>query len=224
MKRSTGFIAVIFALCAGSEAMAQACAGVEARVNARTSALTTALTTQITARTAAIVAQETLQRQQLLSALRVMVRQESLSNEQEVNADHAAQMAMSNVLVEDSVARQTHEAVTNYGSTGHAACELVEAGETVAEMMDNYSEARELMADAVREARTANNEEEFREQMAGWANLVQDADDATVQALLSGDEGRRSSVHCGCCWPPAIPARSRFRISIVALGSCIGTS
>lgn len=197
--------AVLIGISVWSSANAQSCTGVEARVNVRTSALTTAITTQITARTAAIVAQETLQRQQLLSALRVMVRQESLSNEQEVNADNAAQLAMANVIVEDSVVRQTHDAVTQYGSTGHAACELVEAGATVAEMMETYSETRELMAEAVRENRTAADEEEFREQMAGWSNLVRDADDATVQALLSGDEDAAQAFIAVVAGPPRYP-------------------
>ena len=147
MKRNLFWLTFVIGLCTGSTVLAQACTGVEARVNARTSTLTATLTTQITARTAAIVTQETLQRQQLLSALRVMVRQESLSNEQEVNADHAAQMAMSNVIVEDSVARQTHEAVTQYGSTGHAACDLVDAGDAVADMMTTYATTREAMAE-----------------------------------------------------------------------------
>lgn len=206
MKRSViGVGTFLLGMSIWSSAHAQACAGVEARVNTRTSQLTTAITTQITARTAAIVTQETLQRQQLLSALRVMVRQESLSNEQEVNADNSAQLAMSNVIVEDSVARQTHNAVTNYGSTGHAACALVEAGATVADMMDSYSEARELMAEAVRENRTAGDEEEFREQMASWANLVRDADDATVQALLSGDEDAARAFIAVVAGPPHYP-------------------
>lgn len=198
-------VVFLIGISAWSSAFAQSCTGVEARVNARTSTLTTAITTQITTRTAAIVAQETLQRQQLLSALRVMVRQESLANEQEINADNSAQMAMGNVIVEDSVARQTHEAVTNYGSTGHAACELVEAGATVAERMETYSEARELMAEAVRENRTAANEEEFREQMAGWSTLVAGADDATVQALMAGDEDAAEAFIAVVAGPPRYP-------------------
>lgn len=207
----SGVLAVltVMSLSVGAgAAVAQSCVGVEARVNTRTNALSTAITTQITARTAAVVAQETLQRQQLLSALRVMTRQESLSGQQEVNADHAAQMALANVIVEDSVARQTHEAVTDYGSTGHAACELVEAGTTVASMMENYAGVRAAMAEAVREGRTATTEAEFREMMAQWSNLVREADDATVQALLSGDEDAARAFIAVVAGPPRYPAEA----------------
>lgn len=199
-----GITTAIFMLSAGS-AFAQACSGVEARVNARTSTLSTALTTQITTRTAAVVAQETVQRQQLLSALRVMVRQESLSTEQEISADHAAQMGMANVIVEDSVAAQVHDAVTDYGSIGHAACELVEAGATVADMVENYAEVRADLAQAISERRNATTEIEFRDQMAEWSELVRDADDATVAALLSGDEDAANAFIAVVAGPPRWP-------------------
>lgn len=187
---------------------AQACLGVEARVNLQTSALVSALSTQITARTSALVAQETMERAQLLSALRVMTRQESLSGQQEANADNAAQMALANVLVENSVAWQTQQAVADYGNTGHAACELVEAGNTVATMMGNYAETRAMMGEAVREGRTAATEEEFRVRMAEWSNLVSDADEATVQALLSGDVDQAQAFIAVVAGPPRFPAEA----------------
>lgn len=199
--------AALLTVAAGG-AVAQSCTGVEARVNARTNSLSTAILSQITARTTAVVAQETLQRQQLLSAMRVLTRQESLATEQESNANHAAQMALSNVVVEDSVARQTHDAVTNYGSTGHAACELVESGATVADMVANYSAARVDMAEAVSENRTASTDAEFRTAMAEWSNLVRDSDDATVQALLAGDEDAAQSFIAVVAGPPRYPVEA----------------
>lgn len=208
MRTAIFVAATAIASLMGGTALAQACLGVEARVNLQTSTLTNAVTAQITARTSAVVAQETLQRAQLLSALRVMTRQDSLSGQQGANADHAAQMALANVIVEDSVARQTHEAVTNYGSLGHAACELVEAGTTVATMMDNYADLRTALGEAVRTGRTAGSEEEFRERMAEWSSLVREADDATVQALLSGDEEAARAFIAVVAGPPRYPVEA----------------
>lgn len=201
----------VLALCAvftGGAAFAQSCVGVEARVNVRTNTLSTTLLSQITARTTAVVAQETLQRQQLLSAVRVLTRQESLSTEQQVNANDAAQMALANVVVEDSVARMTHRAVTDYGSTGHAACELVEYGNSVSDMLTSYSNTREEMAEAVRQGRTAANEGEFRVAMANWSELVRNSDDATVQAMLSGDEDAASAFIAIVAGPPRFPSEA----------------
>lgn len=201
------YIAAAFCFVgSASSVWAQSCAGVEARVNVRTSELSSTLMAQITARTSAVVAQETLQRNQLMSAVRVMTRQSALSAEQEVNASNAAQMALSNVIVEDSVARQVHDAVTAYGNTGHGACELVEAGASVATMMDNYSTVRETMAVTISERRNARNDEEFRQQMAEWSNLVSEADDATVQSLLSGDPEAAQSFIAVVAGPPRYPA------------------
>lgn len=198
-----------FVAFGSSEVRAQSCTGVEARVNAKTSALATAITSQITARTSAVVAQETLQRTELLSAMRLMVRQESLSTEQEVKADNASQMALANVIVEDSVARQIHEAVTDYGSIGHGACELIEAGETIADMMDNYATARAEMAEQIRQNRSPETEPEYREMMAAWSAIVADSDDATVDGLLSGDEEAAKTFMAVVAGPPRYPEEAQ---------------
>lgn len=197
--------ATLALMAGGTSALAQSCAGVEGRVNARTSALQTALTSHITARTSALVAQETLQRSQLLSALRVFTRQLSLSSEQEANATDAAQMALANVIVEDSVSRQLHEAVTDYGNTGHGACELVEAGATVASALGNYTATRAAMVAAVMDRRVPADEGEFRDMMAEWSNLVRDADDATIQAVLEGDAAAAEAFIAVVAGPPRFP-------------------
>lgn len=207
-QRIIGPVLAFGAIFVGGAAFAQSCVGVEARVNVRTNTLSTTILSQITARTTAVVAQETLQRQSLLSAVRVMTRQESLSTEQQVTANDVAQMAFSNVVVEDSVARQTHRAVTDYGSTGHAACELVEYGNSVGTMLTNYSSAREEMAEAVRQGRTVATEGEFRVAMANWSDLVRDSNDATVQAMLSGDEDAAQSFIAIVAGPPRFPAEA----------------
>jgi hypothetical protein len=209
-RAGLGFVlGTTLALIAWStSALAQSCVGVEGRVNARTSALQSALTGHITARTSALVAKETLQRSQLLSALRVYTRQFSLSSEQEANATNAAQMALSNVIVEDSVNRQLHEAVTDYGNTGHAACELVEAGKTVASALGNYTATRAAMVATIMERRVPADEGEFRDMMAEWSNLVRDADDATIQAVLDGNADAAEAFIAVVAGPPRFPVEA----------------
>lgn len=207
MRVAAVLLALVGAAAAGA-AWGQSCTGVEARVNARTAELSTAITTQLAARTAAVVAQETLQRQQLLSALRVLTRQDSLASQQGVNAEHTAQMGLANVIVEESVASQVHDAVSDYGNTGFAACDLVVAGEVVSERMGAYADMRERLGEAVREGRSAADEAEFREMMADWSNLVRDADDATVQAMMSGDEEAARAFIAVVAGPPRYPVET----------------
>lgn len=205
----------VFLFPAGA-VLAQSCSGVEKRVNTETSSLTTTLTAEIESLTEQIVAQETAQRNELLSALRVGVRQEALSAEQEASADNAAQLGMANVIVEDSVAAQVHDVVTDYGTTGHAACELVEAGNTIAEMVENYAKVRADLALAISESRNAKTEEEFRDQMAEWSTLVGDADDATVASLLSGDKDAANAFIAVVAGPPRWPEEAGGGTSVLA--------
>src|SRR5690606_3267157 len=103
MRRGVALIALAAGLAAPGVALAQTCAGVESRVNSATSQLQGAVTSHITTRTSAMVAQEIYQRQRLLSAMHVLVRQDAVSSEQVTNADRAANEALANVIIEQSV-------------------------------------------------------------------------------------------------------------------------
>ena len=197
-------VALTVALAAG-EAMAVTCSGVEGRVNARTSEVSSAVTTLIAQRQAVIVAQEVLERQRLLSAVRVLTRQMATGNEQEVVADRSANLALSQTIVQQSVNTQVRQAVRDYGSTGHNPCLVVERGQTVAEMIEAYEEARDEMAEAVRARRTAGTVEEFRGRMADWSALVQGADEATIAAVLDGDEEQAETFIAVVAGPPRPP-------------------
>lgn len=203
-----GTAAAVVLTITNSEALAVTCAGVELRVNTQTSNVSSAVTALIATRQAAIVAQEVLERQRLLSAVRVLTRQMSVSGEQEVVADRASQIALSQTIIEQSVNTQVREAVRSYGNTGHNACGIVERGETVAEMIAAYDEARDEMAEAVRLRRTAGTVEEFRTQMADWSLMVQDADEATISAVLEGDEEQAETFIAVVAGPPRPPIQA----------------
>ena len=199
--------AALALVLSSGQALAVTCAGVEARVNAMTSEVSSAVTALIATRQAAIVAQEVLERHRLLSAVRVLTAQMATGNEQEVVADRAANLALSQTIVQQSVNTQVREAVRDYGSTGHNACGVVERGETVAEMIEAYDEARDEMAEAVRARRTAGTVEEFRSQMADWSTLVQGADEATIAAVLDGDEEQAETFIAVVAGPPRPPVQ-----------------
>ena len=206
-RAPTGAAVVLMVVLSAGEAAAVTCAGVEGRVNARTSEVSSAVTTLIAQRQAVIVAQEVLERQRLLSAVRVLTRQMATGNEQEVVADRSANLALSQTIVQQSVNTQVRQAVRDYGNTGHNACGVVERGEAVAEMIGAYDEARDEMAEAVRAGRTAGTVEEFRDRMADWSTLVQGADEATIAAVLDGDEEQAEAFIAVVAGPPRPPVQ-----------------
>ena len=208
MRRGVALIALAAGLAAPGVALAQTCAGVESRVNSATSQLQGAVTSHITTRTSAMVAQEIYQRQRLLSAMHVLVRQDAVSSEQVTNADRAANEALANVIIEQSVNDQMRQAVADYGSTGHNACQLVEQGRNVAAMYAAYGSARAQMAESIREQRTATNDAEFRERLAEWSELVANADDATIASVLNGDTDAAREFIAIVAGPPRPPVQA----------------
>lgn len=189
-------------------ASAQTCVGVEARVNARTSTVAAEVTSLIATRQAALVTQEIAERQRLLSSVRVLTQQMSVSGQQEVVGDRAANLALSSVIVEQSIANQTRDAITTYGNVGHNACGVVQRGYELEAMIESYDEVRAEMAERIRERRTPQDAEEFREMMADWSNLAQSADGATIQALLDGDEDQAEAFIAIVSGPPRPPLQA----------------
>lgn len=198
-------VAALLLTGTAQSALAITCAGVEARVNARTSSVSAAVTSLIATRQAALITQEIAERQRLLSAVRVLTQQMSVSGQQEVVADRAANLALSSTIVEQSVNTQTREAVQAYGNTGHNACGIVEQGYTVAAMVESYDDARREMAERVRAARSPETVEEFRQMMGDWSEMVQSANDATIAAVLDGDEDQAEAFIAIVAGPPRPP-------------------
>lgn len=199
---------VLLLLGTGSQVAAQACAGVEGRVNNRTSQVSSAVTTLIATRQAAIITQEIVERQRMLSAIRVLTKQMSVSGEQEVVADRSSNLALSQTVVQQSVNTQIREAVRDYGNTGHNACGIVERGQVVADMIEEYNSVRDEMANTVASNRTAATEDEFRSQLSDWNALVQGADDATIAAVLNGDETQADAFIAVVAGPPRPPIQA----------------
>lgn len=183
------FLSASLALMAG-EASALACAGVESRVNIRTSQLQATIVTHIQTRTAQVVAQEIVERQRLLSALSVMTKQMSDGGSQEIVAHTAAQRAVAQTMVEQSVADQMREAVSTYGNTGFNACGIVAQGHNIAQMAASYRDARATVGDVVEERYNVRSPAQYQSVMSDWTQLAINGDDLTADALWSGDDGQ----------------------------------
>lgn len=186
---AAGLAVSVFVGGAGA-VLALTCAGVEARVNLRTASLQTAVLAAITARTTALVAQEQLERQRLLSSLHVMTKQISTSGEQQMIADQAASEALAQSIVEQSVADQMRVAVAEYGNTGFNACGIVQQGYIVADMADSYRTSRARVGDVVEARYGIRSPAEFETAVAEWARLAQEGDDLTADALWDDNDDR----------------------------------
>lgn len=203
-----GVVSLVAVIMTTSSAYAVTCAGVEGRVNARTSEVSAAVTSLIATRQAALITQEIAERQRLLSAVRVLTQQMSVSGQQEVVADRSANLALASTIVEQSVNTQTRRAVQEYSNTGHNACGIVERGYEVAAMVESYDTARREMAERVRAARSPATAEEFREMMGDWSELVQSANEATIAAVLDGDEEQAEAFIAIVTGPPRAPIQA----------------
>ena len=92
-------LAACLALLGASHAAAQSCAGVEARVNARTALLQAGVEATVDTTESALVAQELLQRSQLLSAFKVMTAQSSTASDQVTTTHKQATSATAATVV-----------------------------------------------------------------------------------------------------------------------------
>lgn len=199
-------LAMVFSGPGISSVWAAVCAGVEARVNVRTARLQSAVLAQIAARTTALVAQEQIERQRLLSALHVLTKQIGTSNSQEIVAEQAASKAFAQVIVEQSVSDQLRNAVERYGNTGYNACGIVTAANDVAAAQADYDAGRSALSNAVSRRHSLRTQEEFRAAFSDWADRMQNSDDITAEDLFNGDMNRAEAYMDMIMGPPRSPA------------------
>lgn len=103
-------------------AAAQTCAGVEWRVNAQTIALQGVVSGQIEAAQAAMLALDQTNRARLLSALKVMTKQESASTDQTVLMEQKAGEAAASAITTSTRNQEIAAAQNRYRATGYGAC------------------------------------------------------------------------------------------------------
>lgn len=114
--------ATALGLATASPALAQTCFGVEARVNLQTGALASAVTSTVTTTEAAMIAQEVLQRAQLVSAIRVLTGQASTGSDQFGTGLKASSEALAATVVSQRLRQSVAEAGHRYQSTGFDPC------------------------------------------------------------------------------------------------------
>ncbi|MCB5411717.1 hypothetical protein [Pseudogemmobacter faecipullorum] len=206
MKRflKTGFCALALMLST-TAAHAITCAGVEARVNSRTSSLQASVLATIQTRQAALVAQELLERQRLLSAVKVLTMQMAQSSQQEIVSNLAVSKAMGQTIVEQSIADQTREAIRDYGNTGFNACGLVEAGYRVDEALNTADTARGAITTEIAERHAIRTREDYDRESQRWFEEAQSGDAPSAAALFSGDADEARRYISMVMGPPRAP-------------------
>lgn len=105
-------------------AVGQSCAGVEYRVNQQTLAVDAAVGTQITSSQAAMISLDELNRARLLSAMKVMTKQQSASTDQAMVTEQKAAEATASTLISQDQALAIEDAKKRYGNTGYGACSV----------------------------------------------------------------------------------------------------
>lgn len=199
------------ALCVGAimfssaAAHAVSCAGVEGRVNVRTNALQASVTAAITASQASLIAQETLERQRLLSAVKVLTMQIGTSSQQEIVANQASSKALAQTLVEQSIADQTRNAVRDYGTTGYNACGLVAKGAEVAKAVQQAKGSRKSITDEIAKRHSIKTRDDYNTASSSWFELAQKGDDVSSEALFRGDDAAAQKYISLVMGPPRAP-------------------
>lgn len=170
-------------LTAAPAALAQTCFGVEARVNAATGALTGTVTGQITGTEIALIAAEILQRQQLLSAIRVMTAQHSASGDQSVTMQVKSAEANASAINAQRVRQAVADARHRYGSVGYNPCGAVTKSGNLASAITAAAAQARTMRQSVRARPGAYGDPR------AWFQAARDGSVADGASLYSGDQG-----------------------------------
>lgn len=188
-----------------SAIFAQACAGVEARVNLRTSELTAAVTSAIATATSTYTAQQVVERQLIMSSLRVLAEQKDVSLDQEVSAQQAAAKALGQTIVEESVTSQIADAAEKYGHTGYDACDLIVEGVALRAARDTARTASEGIHNSVIANYGIQSQAEHDAAVEDWSNLAQTATTVTATDVLAGDQAAAEQFARLVLGPPSPP-------------------
>lgn len=185
--------------------LAQSCVGVEARVNVRTTALTTSVMGTITAATTTYTAQQIIERQLIMSSLRVLAEQKEVSLDQEVSATEAGAKALGQTIVEESTASAIADAAEDYGHTGYNACDLVVQGVAFRTSVDNARTASDSLHDTVLDNYLVQTIPEHDAAMQEWSSLALTATDVSANDVLQGDVVRAEQFARLVLGPPSPP-------------------
>jgi hypothetical protein len=190
----------------GIAAYAQTCAGVEARVNVRTSSLVTSVTGTIASATTSYTTQQTLERSQIMSGLRVLAEQSGVSLEQDMAVEEATAKALGQTFVEQSTARQMAEVAEEFGHTGYDACGVAETASSLAEASVNAQTVSASIHAEIMEQYSDFDGTEFDDAMGDWNDIAQTGTDLSVQNVLDGDSAAATAFTKLILGPPTPPA------------------
>lgn len=141
-------VAATLSLLAPS-AMAQTCLGIEWRVVQQTLGLDAAVGTQITTTQGAMLSLEELNRARLLSAFRVMTKQQAGSTDQQLLGEQQAAQATASAYAAQQQAYAVASAKDRYGAVGYGACAVGVKASSFYGAVENGPTVRAAIADRV---------------------------------------------------------------------------
>lgn len=186
-------------------ASAQSCVGVETRVNVRTATLTSAVTANIAAATATYQAQQILEQQQIMSALRVVGAQSDASKDQEVSTTVASAKALSQTIVEESTVSAITEAAEEFGHVGYNACDVTAVANDIATASQSASANGATISFGIMERYGSQDASEHQAQLEDWNNLALNGSSVTIEDVMTGDPVATDSFTRLILGPPVPP-------------------
>lgn len=196
MLRRASAVAFVTVLAGTTSALAQSCAGVEARVNVRTGQLQAAVEGVIDTTESALIAQELLQRNQLLSAFKVMTAQSATASDQVTTAHKQAAGATASTAVTQANNLAVAEASHRYQSVGYDPCGSNTKAATLYQAIAAEPVARKTIAASV-----VSQPGKYGDP-ASWTAAVRSGTVTDGTSLFSGDTSAAAAFINAVVGPP----------------------
>ncbi len=191
MRAAAVLIVASSLLCTAESAAAQSCSGVEARVVGRTSALGIIVQGTIQTTQSALLAQEALQQQQLVSAMRVLTKQSSTSSDQVTTTLQASSQAVASTLIAQDQNQAVADATQRYSSIGFDPCGA-----------DDKAQA--LFLASQQTAATRKQLAATPQSVGAWSAGVAGATNLSATSIFAGDTAAAAQFINAVVGPPAV--------------------
>ena len=183
MRLKCSFAAALVSALGAGSAFGATCTGVEARVNAATSKLEAAILSLIASHQATMIATEQLQRQTILSALRVTTSQAATSGNQDATIRVKAEEANANAVVAAQTRSAVLDAQERYGDVGFKACEVADKGEALAQAFATEDErVNSILERVINRPYVAQD----GEATSDWFAAMDDGDGTSASVIFNG--------------------------------------
>lgn len=196
-------LAACLAFSGASHVAAQSCAGVEARVNARTALLQAGVEATVDTTESALVAQELLQRSQLLSAFKVMTAQSSTASDQVTTTHKQATSATAATVVTQANNQAVAAATHRYQSVGYDPCGSNAKTQTLYQAIAAQPASRQAITATLASRPGAYGDP------ASWTAAMRSGNVQDGSTLFTGDTAAAAAFINAVVGPPEKPNAAR---------------